>query len=140
LADPRVGLCGISSGVGILAAFFLGLIGGHWWVLPIPMAALSVMLLFNIRGGPLRQALTIAQALFLGLLSLPLMLNGTGVITLIGCLAAVAAIFYKEPAPDTPMPVWLETRRVRRMRRVRKARAASAPASVTQPGETAGEQ
>jgi len=103
------------------------MIGGHWWVLPLPMAALSVMLLFNLRGGPLRKALTVAQAVFLGVVSLPLMLNGSGVITLIGCLAAVAAIFYKEPPADAAMPEWLETRRVRR-RRMRRVRAAAQPA------------
>lgn len=121
MGDPRVGLAGISAGIGILAALFLGTIGGHWWVLPLPMAGLSVMLLFNLRGGPLRKALTIVQAVFLGVVSLPLLLNGAGVITLIGCLAAVAAVFYREPLPDAPMPEWLQTRRVRR-RRMRHVR------------------
>ncbi len=139
MADPRVGLGGISAGIGFLVALFLGMIGGHWWVLPLPMAAVSLMLVFNLRGGPLRQPLMIVQAVFLGLVSLPLMLNGSGVVTLIGCLAAVAAIFYKEPTPDAPMPAWLETRRVRRrrMRRVRPRTSASAAAPGPEPASGA---
>ena len=116
MRDPRVGLCGISAGIGLLSALFLGMIGQHWAILPLPLATVSVLLLINMGGGPLRPVLTILQAIILGLLSLPLMLNGTGVITLMGCLFAVAAIFYHTPAAEAPMPEWLQTRRVRRRR------------------------
>ena len=116
MRDPRVGLCGISAGIGLLAALFLGMIGQHWAILPLPLATVSVLLLINMGGGPLRPVLTVVQAIILGVLSLPLMLNGTGVITLMGCLFAVAAIFYRTPAADAPMPEWLQTRRVRRRR------------------------
>lgn len=135
MTDPRVGLLGISAGVGLLSAVFLAVIGGHVWVLPLPIAAVSVMVLFNLRRSPLRLPVAVLQATLLGLVSLPLMLNGTGVITLIGCLAAVAAIFYREPPPEAPMPPWLETRRVRR-RRLRHVRAPrpGAPGEAPPPG------
>ena len=130
--DPRGGLCGISAGIGLLAALFLGMIGQHWAVLPLPLATVSVLLLINMGGGPLRPVLTVVQAVILGLLSLPLMLNGIGVITLMGCLFAVAAIFYRTPAPNAPMPEWLQTRRVRR-RRMRH-RGGSRPTDVPAAG------
>ena len=134
MSDPRVGLGGISGGIGLVAAFFLGMIGGHWWVLPLPLGAISAMLLFNIAGGPLRKPLLIVQAVFLGLISLFLILNGTGVITLIGCVTAVAAIFYKPPAPQAPMPAWLESRRVRR-RRMRHVHVPAPSTEPTPPGQ-----
>ena len=117
MADPRSGMLTVSSIIGLLAAAFLAMVGGHTWVLPVPIAALSVMLLFNRAGGPLRTVLAILQAIVLGLVTLPLMLNGSGVITLIGCIAAVAAIFHRDPVPGSPMPAWLEQRRVHGRRR-----------------------
>ncbi len=135
MRDPRVGLCGISAGIGLLSALFLGMIGQHWAIVPLPLATVSILLLINMGGGPLRPVLTILQAVILGLLSLPLMLNGTGVITLMGCLFAVAAIFYRTPAPEAPMPEWLQTRRVRRRRlRHRSASQAADPAGTPPPG------
>ncbi len=129
-ADPRAGLLALSSVVGLLAAAFLLMVGGHAWALPVPIAALSVALLVNRRGGPLRTALAIAQAVLLGLVTLPLMLNGSGVITLIGCIAAVAALAYRDPAPGSSMPTWLEARRVHGRR---GTRASGGPAGEPAP-------
>ena len=116
MADPRVGLLGVAAGVGLVTAFFLALVGGHVLVLPVPLGVLSLMLLLNLRQRLVRTVLAVLVAVFEGLLSLPLLLNGTGVIPLIGCLAGVAALFYHEPAAGTPTPGWLETRRVRHRR------------------------
>jgi hypothetical protein len=116
VADPRSGLLAMSAVVGVLAAAFLAMVGGHAMALPIPMAALSAALFLNRSGGPLRTPLAVVQAVLLGLVSLPLMLNGSGVITLIGCLAAVAALFYREPS-GTEVPAWLQARRVHGRRR-----------------------
>lgn len=116
VADPRAGFLTLSAVVGVLAAAFLAMVGGHAMALPIPMAAVSAALFLNRAGGPLRTPLAILQAVLLGLVTLPLMLNGSGVITLIGCLAAVAALFYREPT-GTDVPAWLETRRVHGRRR-----------------------
>ena len=116
MRDPRVGMSGVAGGFGVLAAVFLGLLPGG---LPIavPVGAVAVMLLLNLRGGPLRLPLLVILAVVLGGLSLPLMLNGSGVVLLIGALFAVAAIFYRPPAPGAPPPGWLEERRTRSRRR-----------------------
>jgi len=136
VADPRSGLLAVSGVVGLLAAAFLGIVGGHMWVLPIPIAALSFMLLLNRRGGPLRTVLAVLQALLLGLVSLPLLLNGSGVITLIGCIAAVAAIFYREPAADEPTPAWLVAQRAHGRRRP-AAEPAGQPEAAPDGGDAA---
>lgn len=126
MADPRAGFLTLSAIVGVLASVFLSMIGGHAFALPVPMAALSIALFFNRHGGPLRTPLAIAQAVLLGLLTLPLMLNGSGVITLIGCLAAVVALLYREPERPE-MPGWLQTRRVHGRRRAAAGPAAAPP-------------
>lgn len=119
--DPRVGLSGVAGGFAILSGVFLGILGGRVSWLPAAIAFLGILLLINMQGGPLRQPLLIAHAFVLGALSLPLMLNGSGVILLIGCIAAVAAIFYREPGPDAAVPEWLVDRRHGQARRKRRS-------------------
>ena len=126
VADPRTGFLTLSAIVGVLAAVFLAMVGGHAMALPVPMAAISIALFVNRRGGPLRAPLAVVQALLLGLITLPLMLNGSGVITLIGCLAAVVALFYRDPDRAEP-PSWLQTRRVHGRRRPTAAGPADVP-------------
>jgi hypothetical protein len=112
--DPRVAFAAVSGGFGVLSGLFLAALVGRLSWLPLMVLVLSALLVANAGGGPLRAPLLAAQALVLGLLSLPLMLNGSGVVLLIGCLFAVAALFYRPPAPGAEAPLWLrETRRRR---------------------------
>ncbi len=93
--------------MGVLSGLFLGVLVGRWSWLPLGLVLLGVLLLINMGGGPLRRPLLILNALALGGLSLPLMLNGSGVILLIGCIFAVTALFYRPHPPDAAMPAWL---------------------------------
>jgi hypothetical protein len=114
LGDPRTGLLGISAGVGVLTAGFMAVVLGHLYPLPLVVLVPSVLLLLNLRGGPLRMPLAAVQAAVLGVLTTFLLWNGTGVVTLIGCVTACAALFYRPPAPGAPVPGWLQDRRHRR--------------------------
>lgn len=122
IGDPRTGLLAITGGIGLLTAVFMAMVIG-FSALPMVLTAMSLLLLFNLRGGPLRQPLAIINALVLGILTFPLLLNGTGAVTLIGCIAGVAAIFYHPPTAEAALPGWLETRRIRH-RRARRSAAA----------------
>lgn len=124
MRDPRMGLAGVSAGVGMLSALFLGMIGGHWFPIPASMFVLSGLLMLNMSGGPLRKPLAIVVAIILGLLSLPLIFT-IGSITLIGAILALLVVFYRE---HDAMPDWLVTRRERR-RRVPSSPAAGATGS-----------
>ncbi len=128
MGDPRTGLLAITGGIGLLTAVFMAMVVG-FTALPMVLTALSLMLLFNLRGGPLRMPLAVLNTLVQGILTFPLLLNGTGVVTLIGCIAGVAAIFYRTPGADAPMPGWLQTRRIRH-RRGRAGAEAQVPPST----------
>ncbi len=113
--DPRAGCSGVAGGIGVLSGLFLGVLVGRWSWLPLVLVLLGVLLLINMGGGPLRRPLLVLNALALGGLSLPLMLNGSGVILLIGCIFAVTALFYRPHQPGADTPGWLvDTRHGRR--------------------------
>jgi hypothetical protein len=109
--DPRVGLSGVAGGMSIVSGLFLGVLVGRWSWLPWGLVLLGALVLINAGGGYLRQPLLAVDAVVLGALSLPLMLNGSGVVLLIGCIFAVAALFYKPHPAGAAMPGWLIDRR-----------------------------
>lgn len=126
----------VAGGFGVLSGLFLGFLGGRWLPLPLVVITLSVILLLHAGGGPLRQPLLVAVATLLGTLSLPLLLNGSGVVLLIGCVFAVAAIFYRPPLPGAPVPGWLRERRRRSRPRPSAAKAAT-PTTIRPPSPPA---
>lgn len=138
MGDPRTGLLAITGGIGVLTAVFMAMVVG-FTALPMVLMALALLLLFNLRGGPLRQPLAVLNAVVLGVLTFPLLLNGTGAVTLIGCIAAIAAIFYRAPAADAQMPGWLQTQRVRRRRGRGPAPAEAPTGGAPEEGEPAPE-